>query len=315
MSFRELADLWYRIWFTPQSPAPICLFRILIGVIILASSLFWWPDLLTWFGYDGIVSVDTMYQFEESNRLSILAWLPPDNRFVVALYALLMVSGICFTLGLKSNLSAFILFVCLTSFHHRNLLIFHSGDTLLRVCMFLLVFGPIGKMYSLDRLLARKSGKEDSGDILCSPWIQNLLRFQVAIVYAHSSLSKLEGETWWNGTAVYYALHMQDFSKFPVPFVFDSVLGCQIATWATLAVEIALFTLIWIKELRYYVLAAGAVLHLGIDWTMNLPFFENLMIATYVLFIKPDDVERFVRFVSQLREPWSRLYNRRRNSP
>ncbi|MCA9805275.1 MAG: HTTM domain-containing protein [Cyanobacteria bacterium HKST-UBA02] len=315
MSFRELADLWYRIWFKPQSPAPLCLFRILIGSIILISSLYWWPDLMTWFGYDGVVSVETMFQFEESNRLSILNWLPPDNRFVYVLYALLMLSGLSFTLGFKSKLSAIILFLCLTSFHHRNLLIFHSGDTLLRVCMFLLMFGPIGKMYSIDSWLARKSDREDPEPVLCSPWVQNLLRFQIAIVYAQSSLAKLEGESWWNGTAVYYALHMQDFSKFPVPFIFDSIPAIQFATWSTLLIEIALFTLIWIRDLRYYVLAAGVVLHLGIDWSMNLPFFEILMIASYVVFIKPEDVERFVRFVGLVREPWSRLYSRHQKSP
>lgn len=300
MSFQEIRELWYRIWFKPQSPAPICLFRILLGLIVILSILLWLPDLYTWFGYDGIVSIQTMEQFQGSNRFSILFWLPPDNRWVTGLYWLMFVACLSFTLGFRANLSALILFLCVTSFHHRNLLIFHSGDTLIRVCLFLLIFGPIGKMYSIDSWLRRRSGAEqDTANELCSPWTQNLLRFQIAIVYAQSTLAKMDGETWWNGTAVYYASHMEDFHKFPVPVIFDHVFGYQIATWATLAIELSLWTLIWVKELRYYVLAAGVLLHLGIDWTMNLPVFENLMIACYTLFLKPEDVERFVNTMVQ----------------
>lgn len=324
MSFQDIRNLWYRMWFQPQTPAPLCVFRILLGLLVILSSLLWLPDLQTWFGYDGIVSVQTMEQFEASNRFSILFWLPPDNRWVTWLYWLMLLAGVTFTLGIRSNLSALILFLCVTSFHHRNLLIFNSGHTLIRVCLFLMMFGPIGKMYSLDSMCARwwrrrspKSDDATTSNLLCSPWTQNLLRFQIALVYAQSTLAKMDGETWWNGTAVYYANHMEDFAKFPVPFVFERMLGYQVATWATLAIEIALWTLIWVKELRYYVLALGVLLHLGIDWTMNLPIFEHLMIASYVLFLKPEDVECFINSAKlMLTKALSfRRYSQRQTSP
>ncbi|MCB9469788.1 MAG: HTTM domain-containing protein [Candidatus Obscuribacterales bacterium] len=292
ISLKTPATLWYRLWFEPQSPAPICMFRILLAAIVFLSSLTWAPDLFTWFGYDGIVSVETMRQYEEFNRLSLLDWLPPDNRFVLSLYVLLLLSALSLMVGFKSRLSALILFICLASFHHRNLLIFHSGDTLMRVCLFLLLFGPIDRMYAID-----SRGKAPAQ---ASPWVQNLLRFQIAIVYAHSFFSKMEGSTWWDGTAIYYALHMEDFYRFPVPLLFDNIMTVKLATWSTLVIELALWTLIWIRGLRYYVLAAGVILHLGIDWSMNLPFFEDLMIASYVLFLKPEDIERFVLFVRQV---------------
>ena len=297
--FESLNELWYRLWFQPQSPVPICMFRILLSTIIFLSSLTWAPDLFTWFGYDGIVSVETMRQYEEFNRLSLLDWLPADNRFVLALYIVLLLAALSLMVGFKSRLSALILFICLASFHHRNLLIFHSGDTLMRVCLLLILFGPIEKMYSLDSILGKKSTKQEQ-PALASPWVQNLLRFQIAIVYAHSFFAKMEGSTWRDGTAIYYALHMEDFYRFPVPYLFDNIITVKLATWSTLAIELALWTIVWIRSLRYYVLAAGVILHLGIDWSMNLPFFEDLMIASYVLFLKPEDIERFVLFIKQV---------------
>ncbi len=58
----------------------------------------------------------------------------------------------------------------------------------------------------------------------------------------------------------------------------------------TLAIELALFTLIWWKKTRYPVLLLGTIFHMCIDITMNIPVFEYIMIASYINFLKPVDV-------------------------
>ena len=62
-------------------------------------------------------------------------------------------------------------------------------------------------------------------------------------------------------------------------------------TWSTLAVELALGTLIWIRELRYWVLLAGVGLHLGIELSMNIPMFEWIMIITMLCMVDPKDMK------------------------
>ena len=59
-----------------------------------------------------------------------------------------------------------------------------------------------------------------------------------------------------------------------------------------MVIELSLWTLIWFKEFRYWVLAAGVLLHLGIDWSMNIPLFEYIMIASYIVFIDASDIKR-----------------------
>jgi Vitamin K-dependent gamma-carboxylase. len=285
------------MWFKPQSPASLCLYRILIGSIILLSSLLWLPHFFTWFGYSGIASIETIRQFHTNNRFCILFYTPHHDYWVVGLYAVFVISAFSMTIGFRPKLSALILFVCLTSFHHREPLIFNSGDTLLRVCVFLLIFAPSEKMYSVDAWLDRRDDKESVVD--CSPWVQNLIRFQVAGVYFHSFWSKLEGTTWMNGTALYYATRMEDFHKFPLPFVLDNTWTLQVMSWGALAVEGCFWSLVWFRPIRYYVLAMGVIFHLGIDWTMNLPFFEHLMIASYTVFLDPADVERIVNALKE----------------
>ena len=35
--------------------------------------------------------------------------------------------------------------------------------------------------------------------------------------------------------------------------------------------------LVWVRELRYWVLLGGVLLHVGIDYTMNIPLFGFIM--------------------------------------
>jgi len=85
-----------------------------------------------------------------------------------------------------------------------------------------------------------------------------------------------------------------------VPVLFDHLWILNLLTWGTLAIEFSLWTLIWIKELRYYVLICGVALHLGIEWAMNVPLFGLLMIACYTNFVEAADLKRALAFVSGL---------------
>jgi hypothetical protein len=78
----------------------------------------------------------------------------------------------------------------------------------------------------------------------------------------------------------------------------DNELCIRLLTWGSLAIEFALWALIWIKELRYPVLIAGLLLHAGIEWSMNIPFFEWVTVAAYLAFVDPQHIESFCNYVT-----------------
>lgn len=57
-----------------------------------------------------------------------------------------------------------------------------------------------------------------------------------------------------------------------------------------LATELLLGIAVWIRELRYPVLALGLAMHLTMDWFMNLHLFGATMIASLLLFVDPASV-------------------------
>jgi hypothetical protein len=66
----------------------------------------------------------------------------------------------------------------------------------------------------------------------------------------------------------------------------------NLATWGTLALELALGVLVWNRRLRPWVLAAGVIMHMMIMITIAMAFFSLAMFVLYLAWISPDTVER-----------------------
>ncbi|HEY9788041.1 MAG TPA: HTTM domain-containing protein, partial [Candidatus Obscuribacterales bacterium] len=102
----------------------------------------------------------------------------------------------------------------------------------------------------------------------------------------------------------YYTARLEEYAHFPVPILFDHLSTCQLLTWGTLLIEFSLCTLIWSRRFRKYVLLIGVIFHLGIDWSMNIPLFEYIMIAYYLNFLEPAFVMRSIVFVRMRMNNW-----------
>jgi hypothetical protein len=289
ISLADLATAWTAFFHTPEPPLTIALFRILFGLVTLASALLYVPHASLWLGHAGTLSHERWEAIYGGALFSLFRWLPPGRGSIRAIFAVHLSAAICLVLGLATPLSAAIVFVTLTSIHHRHPEVTHGGDSLMRMMSFLLIFSPAGDAWSLDAILAGASAPAPS-----SPWVLRLLQLQISFVYFQSFVAKLEGETWRQGTAVYWVWMVSDYRRWPVPVAFRTLWWSRLATWSTLAIEFALGPLVWIRELRYPLVAAAAVFHLGLEVLMNLQLFGAIMLAGLATFISPYDLERLV---------------------
>ncbi|HEY9712737.1 MAG TPA: HTTM domain-containing protein [Chroococcales cyanobacterium] len=303
MSLFTLIKAWQSFWFKASSPLPVALYRILFGILLLQNALLLGPDLNTLYGYgrDAIVSATTSREWTQDLIVDALFLLPSNNQSLQLFFAILTGASLTLTLGLFSRTSAFVVFICLAAFHHRNWTVINSGDIFMRLAALYLALSPAGKTLSLDRIVAvwfSNSREEAFGaPQSSSPWVQRVMQLQLAMLYCQAFLTKFAGGSWMSGDAVYYVLRLQDFQRIKMPFIYDNLLLMRLLTWATLLVEFALWALIWIKELRYYILLAGVALHVGIDLSLNLPIFEYLMITAYVLFVDAGDLAGIMNWI------------------
>jgi hypothetical protein len=317
MSFDALARRWNTFFFAPQSPTPIALFRVLYGVLNIANIALMRRDWLTWFGPHGAVTAATVPAamtpiiVRVNPVLDLLALLPQTNAAAMAFFWVFLIAALFVTLGFRTRLSSIVVYLCLMSIQARNPYITNGGDLLLRVTGFFLIFAPAGAALSVDRLIRIRTGHEGTAIAPRAPWAQRMIQIQVSIMYITTVWWKLLGTTWVNGTAVYYALGRPEVSRFPVPPLHNPLL-VQLATWSALLIEASSGTLIWFRRLRYPVIVAALLLHIGIEYAINIPLFEWIVMATLVTFIEPDDLLRAwgrirLRFASHAVAPAPRV--------
>lgn len=292
MRLRSLIEAWNSFFFAPQSPAPVALFRAIYGGLVALTLLLLRPDWLTWYGTHAWVSLGAMHQMEPGTRLNLFALLPHSDAWIEALFWVFLGSAVSLSAGLLTRLNSVIVFLCLTSIQQRNLYITHGGDTFLRLAGFFLIFAPAGAAFSVDRLIRIRRGKQDQRIHARSPWAQRMIQFQLALLYLATFCWKAQGAPWIDGTALRYVYHLDELQRFPLPAWFLNPILLKFGTWFALALEFSLGVLVWIKEFRYYILTAGLLFHLLIEYSLNIPMFEWDVLSAYVLFIEPEDLAR-----------------------
>jgi len=293
---------WNRFFYEPCDPTPIALYRILFGALVLIKNLMLWPQLLLWYGEKGVLPAATLRLVQPGIRINLLNLLPQNDETLKLFFILFTITCVCLMIGLFTRASCILVFLGLVTLHHRNIFILTSGETVLRVTGFFLMFSACGRALSVDRLWRLKRGKESGAPPLCAPWAQRLIQIQISVVYISTLWWKLKGITWIGGTAVGIAHQVLVFQRFPVPYLFDHLWTVHLITWGTLLLEFSLGVLIWFKPLRYYILAAGVLFHLGLEYSMTIPLFEWIMIATYVCFIEIPPGSRHI--FSELRQAY-----------
>jgi hypothetical protein len=276
---------WNRFFFEPADTLPLALCRIVHGVVALLTAAFLFPDRYVWFGNRGLISSATAADLVVPIT-SLFRWVDDPERWVTPLLVVMMLAGATLAAGLFTRTSSAIVFVILMALHHRAPMILNGADVLLRINTLLLAFSHAGASLSLDRLL------HPERSTLQPPWAQRLMQIQLSVAYAGTLLWKLRGAPWIDGTAVYYVMSVAQFQKWRSGGFFVPLILSKIATWGTLVIEAASATLIWTARFRYIVIAAAVLLHLAMDLTLNIPFFEWLMIGTLVLFSEGPEVRR-----------------------
>ncbi len=291
MSIYTILQAWDRFWFSEVSPLSVAVYRILLGCLTIAFILLLIPDLFVWFGSHGMCSNQAVADWNNGHAvfLNLFSFFPDNDQFLVVFQCVFFCAAVALTLGFHARVAATICYLCLTSLYHRNPFIFNAGDTYLRVSTFWLIFSASGNALAIT---GRKQRSNPEGKFnnykKVSIWPLRLLQIQLATVYWHTFFCKIVGGPWIDGSAVFTASRIEDLQRLPLPYVFEHTWTINLLTWGTLGIEGALFTLIWIKEFRYWVIAFAVIFHLTIEYHMNIPLFEWLMIVSYILFFEPE---------------------------
>ncbi|WFB11684.1 HTTM domain-containing protein [Streptomyces sp. LX-29] len=110
---------------------------------------------------------------------------------------------------------------------------------------------------------------------------------EVCLIYATAGWYKIQGSRWQDGTALYYALHLDYFSPWPglADQLADNGLLVMALTYGTVAVQVAFPFTLFNRRVKNVLLAVMVMEHIGIAIALGLPFLSLAMIAADSVFL------------------------------
>lgn len=213
--------------------------------------------------------------------------------FDVAYFAFLAII-VVFILGWRTRIVAPVMLLFLVALHSNSNYMLNGGDTLVRVTLVFMLFANLSEHFSLDSL--RRKRKNQAAWRIVPAHVSNaahntglvLSCFQIIVVYTTSGVWKLLGDEWLDGTALFYALRIDNFMLYPAlnELIWQSTQFIHVATFISLWVQTLFVVFILWRPTRIFVLVCLIFMHLGIGLLLGLWTFSLVMIALDMLFIR-----------------------------
>jgi len=317
---KRSAEAWNEFWFSPADTATLAVIRICTGLILLYVYGSVTLNVLTYIGPEAWIDDQSFAEvasavdsnFEEQQRdpepqykLSVWSFLRHPTLVIIFHYYFLA-AIVCLTAGLFTRVSNAVVWIGHLSFLHRSTLTY-GIDAILAMLLLYLLLAPTGRDYSLDRILSRywrKRSKLPAPAEAATSWAANLslraIQVHMCVIYACSGLSKLQGESWWNGSAIWQVMMIDNLSPLDLRWLgylddrWISVI-CAVGVLITLLVEIGFPFLIWNRSMRPVMLAGVLILHCGIGLVMGLGAFSAAMLTGCLAFVSPAGMRWFLR--------------------
>jgi len=287
---------WNQFFFGPISARPLGAFRIVFGLIVLCYLAVMTVEFDYWYTGAGLLQGTEAREAAGPLRFSPLQYVN-DPTIARAFLAVTAVAAVGFTLGWRTRLMSILLYLGMLSLYHRNVTANGGPDALPFLVSFYMMLCPCGAAYSLD---ARRAAKQRGApsEPLIIPWAVRLLQMQLCLIYFQSCVIKCQGSTWLNGTAVHYLLFNREFGQFNMEWLAGYPVLVNLMTHGALLAEFVLAFWLWFRPTRRWAILVGVALHLGIRPMLDVPFFGEVMTATYLTFLAPDELDAFLSILS-----------------
>ena len=266
-------------WFTTKvnTPGTILLFKKAVYVFILFNGLITLPIAPEiWSPFASMI-----HYYPTDNLaiklMNILSRPSVNNYYWFFVIGQLFCAAIALV-GYQKQLMGVLLYFITANLYYNSGLIQNGGTNLLMITLFYMMF----MNEDADKY---KNGTFRTIAISFSNFALLAAQFQVCLLYIVSSVYKLHGSHWIDGSALYYILNIDEYSTaFIQKYVANTDWITVPATYLTLTFQLLFPVTVWIKKLKPITLVTGIAFHLLIIFMMGLTDFGLIMIVMYLLF-------------------------------
>lgn len=278
---------WNGFWFTPQLPHTLAIIRILCGAMLIYVHAIWLSMVIDFFGPDAWMDNPTARQFHQRDYIASYLMLVSSPTIVTIHQGIAMIVSAMMAVGLFTRIvTPLAWFMTLMVCHRQTGALFGLDQVVMMLSMYLMIC-PCGDAYSLDaRRLGKSSGQ--APPMLANNIATRLLQLHLCIIYLFGGLSKLRGDFWWEGSAMWWSIVNYEYQSLNVTWLGYSPFLIALITHLTLFWETFYPALIWPRLTRPFALAMAVLVHGGIALALGMPTFGFMMIVANLIFVPPE---------------------------
>lgn len=314
----KLQIAWQEFWFAKLHPLGVSVMRWPMVGMILYTHIIWSFDLEAFFADQASWQSRAFVSEYQSQQYAYSFWwlIPTDWMLPTHFLALFIIT--LFWIGLATPVTGWLCFIVVVSYANRVPLAMYGLDQVNGIAALYLAIAPCGSRLSVDAWIRRKlQEKRDNASIsgrlaqwarrvpfwgieqhcYCQPSLSarlatRLFQVHLCFIYLWGGLGKLQGETWWNGEAVWLAAASLDYQSNDLTWMIHFPWLYQALSVATWVWEISFAILVWQTALRPWVLLVGVSMHLGIGMFLGMWTFGLAMIFIYLAFFPAETYRR-----------------------
>ncbi|MEZ6093701.1 MAG: HTTM domain-containing protein [Pirellulaceae bacterium] len=285
----QWTSLFDRFWFRPADPAVLSLLRLMAGIVIFYTHLAWTLELDTFFGSHGVLPATYRSDLSVDFRFawSHFDWLPNDH-WLMPVHLLTLAVMLLFTLGLWTRSTGILTAFFVISYANRATGALFGLDQVNAFLAIYLAIGPSGARFSIDNWLRKRQGRGAIPPSIMANIAIRLIQIHLCIVYFFAGVGKLQGDTWWNGMAIWYAFASHEYQTLDMTWTAQHLWLVNLLTYVSLFWEVSYPFLIWPRLTRPIWIMLAIAVHLGIGLAMGMMTFGYVMIVANMSFLRPE---------------------------
>jgi hypothetical protein len=261
------------------------MFRMLMAMSVLLDIAVRLPDLEVFYTDAGVFPVKAFHDYWSLPWYWSIHALSGTLAWQVVLCALSAAAAVAMLVGWRTRMATVVTWALMISVQNRNPMVLMGVDELMLVLLFFAIFLPLNKRYSID---ARRHPE----------WFLHATEFsfptaalilQVVFIYIFTYLQKTGAEWTTEGTAIWYALQVDELVKPLGKWLLNFPQFLHIMTFLVLRAELViplLFLLpVYTREARIVGFVLLCSMHIGFALTLLVSYFPLVNIIAAVIFL------------------------------
>jgi len=265
--------------------APLAVFRILFGVLMLLSIIRFWAN-----GWIQKLYLEPNYHFSYYG----FEWVKPLGNYTYLLFFICGLSSICITLGFKYRFAIVTFFLSFTYIELMDKTTYLNHYYFISILSFLLIFLPANKFFSFDSFLNKKEYKN------IPKWTIDSLKLLLGIVYFYAGLAKLNSD--WLFRAQPLKIWLP--SKYDLPLIGENFMQQEwfhfAMSWGGAIYDLSIPFLLLYKRTRIFAFVLVVFFHVFTRVLFPIGMFPYIMIIATLIFFETNFHQKIINILKKI---------------